>query len=265
MRFDEIPAKRVNIMPRQHEILIGSLLADASCILQKGKTRTTAIIRWGHCPSQYAYAEWFLRELDLLSEGHKCYDKKGNVFYYTVSSPDFVKYRTLFYPRDKFCRKVVRKELISQLTPLSLAVWFMDDGHYEYQSRCANISVASRSNASRRNLLCFFKCLNLFPKIQGKNKRFQFNRRETDKLLELIKPFIPPCMNYKLGHLIPENQQHLEKERDKKCEYLRRYMKIIREKDREKYNKGRYEWYHKNIVKARARARELYALKKQQS
>jgi len=80
-----------------------------------------------------------------------------------------------------------------------LAFWFMDDGHTrirENRQPRAEIATCALSDGDIQRLLLGLARLGLFAKaLRG---RIHFDVRETRKLSEIIAPFVPASMRYKL-------------------------------------------------------------------
>ncbi len=111
------------VTSRQEEILIGSLLGDAY-ITKRGQ------IQFEQSEKQKEYLFWKHEELSSISYKNisevKRFDKrfsKLNVSYRFWTRQYFLSWREKFYPDNK---KIVPRDI--QLTPLALAVWYMDDG-----------------------------------------------------------------------------------------------------------------------------------------
>ena len=87
--------------------------------------------------------------------------EKDYVFaeFVTFTNPEFTKYRNLFYPSGK---KIVPKNIKQLLVdPLSLAVWFMDDGSAEYAGASLQTHCFTESGVKR-----LMSCLKLNFKIK---------------------------------------------------------------------------------------------------
>jgi ubiquinol-cytochrome c reductase cytochrome b subunit len=113
-------------------VLFGNLLGDAHCELRSGNPRFSL-----HMSSKnMAYLNWlhnFYSNLGYCSQSPIKYKrqigKSGKIYFseklnlYTFSSLRWV--YSLFYSDKK---KVIPKDIKSFLTPLTIAVWLMDDG-----------------------------------------------------------------------------------------------------------------------------------------
>ena len=105
----------------QHSLIVGSLLGDGAM-----RCKTNALLEINHCFEQKDYVDWKYQQLAaLVRTPPKPRNGNGSRIAYrftTLSLPQLTPYYQAFYGRG---RKVVPEVM---LTPLSLAVWFMDDG-----------------------------------------------------------------------------------------------------------------------------------------
>jgi len=93
---------------------------------------------------------------------------------------------------------------VEELNPLSLAIWYMDDGslaHSEVQQDRANIAVCRYDDQQIQHLLGMLSNIGLHPiwykDSEGYN-RFRFNHQVAEKMFTMIRPFVPDIMQYKL-------------------------------------------------------------------
>lgn len=130
----EAHKKKLKLSNRQKEILIGKLLGDGH--LETKDCGRTYRLKIEHSLKQKEYVDWLYREFKvwvltppqvrrrfvvwrtLAGE----YDK---YWFNTLSSGSFRFYAHQFYKERK---KIVPRFIKKLLTPLALAVWFMDDG-----------------------------------------------------------------------------------------------------------------------------------------
>jgi hypothetical protein len=130
---------------RQKQILVGMLLGDAHLERQRGAL--VARLKIEHSLAQSTYVEWKFKEWrDWVRTAPKARVRRNrlgttstNVGFTTLSHVEFERFRVKFY-RDR--RKVVPEEL--ELTPLSMAVWFMDDGSRK-SSQCRGLYLNTQS------------------------------------------------------------------------------------------------------------------------
>lgn len=145
----------------KEQIILGSLLGDAFISKLQGK-RKTYRISWEHCQEQKDYAIW---KADNCLNNYSIYERSrkdertGNTYHsITISSriDDYGNYRKLFYPSGI---KEVSTEVLNMLTPLAIAVWFMDDGNLYYNGNNCHLtlSVNGFSEQSKINIINYFK------------------------------------------------------------------------------------------------------------
>ena len=180
----------------QRSFLVGTLLGDG--YLRQVKGRRNAFLEVNHSITQKEYVEWKYRILkNLTRSGPK--SRKGNgtriaYRFFTKQHPEFTKMMVLFYRGKKKCIP----DLI--LNPISLAVWYMDDG-----SRCSKDNVYLNTQQFSKNDQ--YKLLKILDQIGLKgtlNKdkqyyRIRFKTSSILKLFKMIKQYIIPSMKYKIG------------------------------------------------------------------
>ncbi len=191
------------VSQEEHDLILGSLLGDAS-IRQREKN---SCFRFSDSIKQKPYAEYkksFLKDFKI-SEFREVKRKLNKniihaVDFATKTHAVFNYYRNLFYPNNK---KIITKEILNQLNPRSLAFWICDDGSYcnslGYIILCTNVYTLEEHKLMQE----FFKeKFGLNPTIcfkDGKYYYLRFLKKDTERLVEIIKPFMPTCMNYKIG------------------------------------------------------------------
>ena len=121
----------LHLTKKQQSIILGTILGDG-CLERNGKF---VRLRLEHGINQEAYLFWKHRALKSIvgpvMKVHS-YHKVNERFYdsyrtYTFSNQAFEKYANMFYHNKK---KIIPQNIIDLFKdPLSLAVWFMDDGY----------------------------------------------------------------------------------------------------------------------------------------
>ena len=112
----------------------------------------------------------------------------------TLSLSDLNSFYEEFYPYNRI--KVVPKALI--LDPISLAVWFMDDGSKTRTSIYLN--TQQFSNEDQLVLIGKLKEFGVFASL-NKDKhyhRIRLTKNTVSVFVELIRPYLLPSMTYKL-------------------------------------------------------------------
>ena len=100
-------------------------------------------------------------------------------------------------------RKVIDKKILGQLNPRSLAIWVCDDGSYSNTQDYIILCTNSYSLEEHKLIKEFFeKRFELSPTIGFRDNKYyylRFKKEDTQKLIKIIKPFIPESMIYKIG------------------------------------------------------------------
>lgn len=189
---------------RQEQILIGTILGDGHLELNGNNVR----LRIDHSPEQKDYLFWKHSELKDLCPSkprvvRNWHSKREKVYerwhFSTLSLPVLNKFRETFYPSKK---KIIPANIEQILKdPLSLAVWFMDDGYK--RNDC---------NAFRLNTDCYsFKEQGLLQSCLKENFRIDSSLHkkgdhwnvyipghQSERFRQVIDPFILSSMRYKL-------------------------------------------------------------------
>ena len=227
-------------MNKAMQVFIGSLLGDGNIFSTKEGYISYSEI---HSLKQKDYLLW---KMNLMSElfnfagspyKFKTYDKRtkkeyGHIKINASDTKNLKKYYEEFYSNKK---KVIPKEFLYKLSELGLAVWYQDDGNYNYGGyRC---SIATEGFSYEEHLLIkgFLEGkYGIICEIYKKGKQFYigFNRKESEKFLKLISSYIHKSMVYKLGHLDSSNEDKIVRakknvSKNKKIYYIKNREKII--------------------------------------
>jgi recombination protein RecA len=190
---------------QQQQVVLGGLMGDGAISRKKmsgaGVTMKSRF-RFGHGPKQDAYAEWkasLLEGVPLTISPHA----KGGKMVETAPLIELDPLRDAVYLAGK---KVLSWDYIKSLTPLALAVWYMDDGTFaarraDGSAGRSEICVEAFEATSRDRLrLWLADTWGIDAKlIQRAGKAVMvFGRDATDALHALIAPYVPNVMQYKL-------------------------------------------------------------------
>ena len=177
----------------QKAIIIGCLLGDGAM-----RCKTNALLEINHSLHQKSYVDWKYSKLqNLVATGPKARKGKGVRFAYrfvTRSLPELTQIYKRFYSDNG---KVIPVEL--KLHPLTLAVWFMDDGSKSYRS--AYLNTQKFNVDSQRRLIELLMRQHDIKAYLNKDKiyyRLRIAVGSVDKLKRLIKPYLLPEFEYKL-------------------------------------------------------------------
>jgi hypothetical protein len=135
------------IEKKLEQILIGTILGDGH--IQKTQAKTNRCrLRICHSSKQkdYLYWKYYYFQSICPSEPRKEKNEESYLFY-TFYSDDLKLYHNLFYEKtEKSYRKKIDPTLISFFKdPLSLAVWYLDDGSFRKTFQAARIATNSFS------------------------------------------------------------------------------------------------------------------------
>lgn len=200
----KILKSKIELIPRQRELMVGLLLGDGHLETQnQGRTYRLKI---EHSWRQKEYVDWLWGEFQTLTRTppqQKMQTVNGELYkkywFNTLSISPFRFYAQQFYQNGK---KIVPKQIDRWLTPLALAIWYMDDG-----------SIKSKAHKTVfLNTQGFDK--GSIQRLQGAlEKKFGIKtclRKQTDGVQiyvlsetvdifrECIGPWIHPSMRYKL-------------------------------------------------------------------
>ena len=184
----------------QEFVLIGTLLGDGYLRLSRsGKSARLQI-----CHSQKAkdYLYWLYGVFKPFIFSQPDFQISNQALRFTtISHPDFLKFQQLFYQNNS---KII-PDNIKQLLyhPLSLAVWFMDDGNGYQKSSAYRISTyAFKLKGNHKLIECLNANFNIKANLIHDSKGYQIyipaKNGNASKFLKLVEPYIISSMKYKL-------------------------------------------------------------------
>lgn len=192
----------INLTQRQEEILVGKLLGDGFLEQNGSNVR----LKIDHGGNQKDYVFWLYEEFKSVAlKPYKLLfqDKRNGQTYIhwrfaTYSLPILNSWKELFYIEK---RKVINSQIIEQITPLSLAVWYMDDGFR--RTDCRGLYLCT-SGYSMEEQYLLQECLSRKFDIQtslhfaAKNVRIYISSSQVNKFCNIVRSFILPSFKYKL-------------------------------------------------------------------
>ncbi|OGK17106.1 hypothetical protein A2690_01070 [Candidatus Roizmanbacteria bacterium RIFCSPHIGHO2_01_FULL_39_12b] len=190
---------------RQRQILIGSILGDGGVYVQKNASRAYYTVKQSKRYKDYIY--WLFNELrDKCPSEPKQRKDNQQYYFYTSTDDELTKLQSLFY-KDR--RKVVPGNIQELLTsPLTLAVWFMDDGTLDYRLKdhcafhlCTNCFTKEEAQRLASVLGDNFGIVASvhYTLCRGKrHARVYIGSKGRDQFIKLIEPFVLDCFKYKL-------------------------------------------------------------------
>ena len=176
----------------QRDIVVGSLLGDGSM-----RCKTNALLEINHSSNQRSYVDWKYSQLaELVRTPPKARKGNGSRIAYrfvTRSLPILTPYYHLFYGSGR--KRIPELEL----TELTLAVWFMDDG---CRSRNAvYLNTQQYDESSQRVLLRLLRDQWRIEAALNRDKsyyRIRLTVVGTRRFARLVSPHLLPELSYKL-------------------------------------------------------------------
>jgi recombination protein RecA len=211
-----IPGDRVMVAEQQRlgeqqlQLILGSLMGDGN-LSPNRRGRTGVRFRMGHGAKQAAYLDWKASLLENIPHTRTT-NAKGAVFADFTPLPELSELREAVYFGGG--KKHLTWDYLKRLTPLALAVWYMDDGSFALrpkgvQERTAGgtgrieIVVEAMSPGSRDRLTRYLQdTYGLDVKLRYRGTRKQsalvFSTSASEKFQKLVAPYVHPSMEYKL-------------------------------------------------------------------
>ena len=193
----------------QWEAILGGLMGDGA--LSRSQGVHAARYRFCHSAKQAAYCDWKGSLFANIPSSRFVRASDGVVTYDLTPLPELAELREAVYVGGK---KVLSDDYLKQLTPLSLAIWYMDDGSFSNRSKGLQertkdgsgrsmICVEAMEPTTRARLAAYLAdTWGIEAKLVSSGARkkavFVFSKDETAKLHALVAPFVHPSMQYKL-------------------------------------------------------------------
>jgi recombination protein RecA len=196
---------------QQWQVILGSLMGDGS-LSPNRRGRTGVRFRMGHGHKQEEYLSWKCSLLGNITHSRTT-NAKSAVFADFTPLPELDELRQVVYLGGG--KKHITWEYLKALTPLALAVWYMDDGSFALRSKGVQqrteeggsgrveICVEAMSLGSQERLRDYLRDTHGFNvKLQHRGARhvavLQFDTESSARFQELVAPYVHPSMTYKL-------------------------------------------------------------------
>ena len=211
-----IPGDRVMVAEQQRlgeqqlQLILGSLMGDGN-LSPNRRGRFGTRFRMGHGARQVAYLDWKATLLGNIPHA-RTVNVKGAVFADFTPLPELSELHEAVYFGDG--KKHLTWDYLKSLTPLALAVWYMDDGSFTLRSKGVQertaggtgrieICVEAMSPGSRDRLAYYLRDtygLDVKLRYRGARKQsvIQFSTSASEKFQKLVAPYVHPSMEYKL-------------------------------------------------------------------
>lgn len=208
--------------------VIGMILGDG-CIPTLREGRKTQHLQLAHRLADKEYAEYktsllgYLNETKMINSSNTV---KGITYpcvvVRTLSHPFYNKLSDHMYYDG---RKTVTEHVMKCLTPLGLALWYMDDGTLAGEMGWRNPFICSHNfNRAENELMCrmVHKKFGITFRTIKKNVKektyywMRLRRKDRDRFFDIIREFVPDCMKRKIDPDIYVNDKRYKK----KSEYI---------------------------------------------
>jgi recombination protein RecA len=195
---------------QQMQVILGSLMGDGN-LSPNRRDRSGTRFRLGHGAKQAGYLDWKVSMLGNIAHT-RTVNVKGAVFADFTPLPELAELHDVVYFGDG--KKHLTWDYLKALTPLALAIWYMDDGSLTVRSKGLQertqggsgrieICVEAMSPGSRERLAQYLRDthrIDVRLRLAGSLQKavLVFSTAGTDKFQKLVAPYIHPSMEYKL-------------------------------------------------------------------
>ena len=202
-------AVRHYLSQTQWQVALGGLLGDGA--LSATSSGLAARYRWGHGSRQDAYSQWKADMFGNLQVSGGRNARGGLSFDLTPLAELAELHKAVYFGDGK---KTVSDEYLKALTPMALAVWYMDDGGFTLRSKGlqartaggsgrVEICVEAMNEGSRVRLRDYLRDvhgMDVRIRLAGRRKIavLVFSTASSAKFHELVAPFVHPSMDFKL-------------------------------------------------------------------
>lgn len=189
---------------RQQAIVVGTLLGDG-CLEKNGNH---VRLKVDHGAQQKAYVEWKFQELANAAASPpkrlEFFDRRTSKTYThwrfaTKSVQTFDSFWETFYVAGRKRIPTNISELL--ISPLALAVWYMDDGYRRRDCRSLHLNTQGYTEEGQNMLQeCLLRNFGVSTKIHwaGKYSKLYISSDQSERFCETIKPHVIPSMERKL-------------------------------------------------------------------
>jgi recombination protein RecA len=195
---------------QQFQVVLGSLMGDGN-LSPNRRGRNGVRFRLGHGAKQVEYLRWKTALMGNIKHSVR-ENAKGSRFVDFTPLPELVELQRAVYLGDG--KKFLSEEYLKALTPLALAIWYMDDGSFSVRSKGLQertaggsgrieICVEGMTEGTRLRLRDYLRDtygLDVCLRQAGSRGKavLMFSTASTVKFQELVAPFMAPSMEYKL-------------------------------------------------------------------
>ncbi|MGH3563769.1 MAG: intein-containing recombinase RecA, partial [Mycobacterium sp.] len=205
-----LAAEPHRLSDQQFQVVLGSLMGDGN-LSPNRRDRNGVRFRLGHGAKQVEYLRWKTALMgNIRHSGHE--NAKGSSFVDFTPLPELAELQRAVYLGGG--KKFFSEEYLKALTPLALAIWYMDDGAFTVRSKGLQqrtaggsgrieICVEAMTEGTRTRLCDYLRDvhgLDVRLRLSGSAGKavLVFSTAATAKFQELVAPYVAPSMEYKL-------------------------------------------------------------------
>lgn len=188
----------------QLEVLRGSLMGDG-CLSRRHRRDpgfAPSRFRMGHGAAQAAYLDWKCALFGNIPMSRTT-DERGAVFADSTPLFELRDLRDAVYGDGK---KNFSWDYLKQLTPLSLAIWYMDDGHLDVRNRETEsariqICVSAMNRETQERVVSYLRdTWDLDVRLTSVRRQqiLVFTKVAAEEFQALVARYVHPSMGYKL-------------------------------------------------------------------
>lgn len=193
---------------RQKEIVFGTLLGDGYLRPTNGNSGNCSYaLSCCHGEKQIDYLKWKFSEFEefVMTKDFRINTRnfRGNAPTYsfsTISHPFLNVAHSICYWNNG--KKDISSQWLEQLTPLSIAVWYMDDGSLNKRYHTIVLCTNSFSQIGQQLAIDYlYNQYGIRAVLESRRNQqtvLRINASQSRKFIELVAPHVPSCMKYKL-------------------------------------------------------------------
>lgn len=191
---------------RETRDLVLAMSIGDGCITSNG------YLSFIHGKKQKEYLEWkiwLLHKYGITTTKVEKFNNNGYIGYRARTyTHNFIKvFRRILYKPSK---NIANRKILNRLTPLGIAIWYMDDGGLSQKKRNGIVHAnelmlnTGLSKEDNQIIIDYFKEVWNIKFNQYKNKgvyRLACGTKEARKFVEIVKPYVEqvPSMLYKIN------------------------------------------------------------------
>ncbi|WP_407941436.1 hypothetical protein [Metallococcus carri] len=203
-------SETARLSDQQWQVILGGLMGDGH-LAANTRDRHGVRFRMGHGARQVDYLDWKCSMFGNIGQSRSM-RPTGAVHVDLTPLPELGELREVVYWGDG--KKHITEDFLKALTPLALAVWYMDDGSLSIRSKGLQqrteggsgrieICVEAFSPASRERVASYLRDVHgVACGVRSSGARevavLSMTRAGTDRFQEVIAEHVHPSMAYKL-------------------------------------------------------------------